>query len=363
METVRVELGERAYDIRIEPGLLQSAGSEMKDAVGSARRVMLISNPTVYALYGQQTMDSLRASFAEVLYAEIPDGESYKTMAYAMEMIDAAVQAAFDRKDVIVALGGGVIGDLAGFVASVYQRGIRFVQIPTTLLAQVDSSVGGKVAVNHPRAKNMIGAFHQPARVIIDPNVLATLEPREYISGLAEVVKYGIIDDLHFFQYLMDHHQRIVSRDPAVIQEMIKQSCIIKARVVGADERESGQRELLNLGHTFGHAYETCCGYGVYRHGEAVAMGIKLAARLAWRAGLLDKSEADRIEELLALLKLDYPIPHFDPAVLLNSMKQDKKARGGEIRFVLPTAVGQALVTAEVPLDLAAEVIRQSMIQ
>ncbi|MGE5404878.1 MAG: 3-dehydroquinate synthase, partial [Candidatus Saccharibacteria bacterium] len=310
--------------------------------------VLLLSNPTIFALYGQRALTSLKSAGLNVIYAEVPDGEEYKSLEQAQSLFDSAVDNLLDRYCTIVSLSGGVIGDLGGFIAATYQRGVNFVQIPTTLLAQVDSSVGGKVAVNHPRAKNMIGAFHQPRIVIIDPEVLNTLLPRDYRSGLGEVVKYGIIQDSDFFAYLESNVAGIEDRNPEVLEYIIKRSCEIKAAVVGSDEREEGRRALLNLGHTFGHAVEAYSGYGTYTHGEAVAIGIALAAELAADLGMLEASKAQRIKDLMINMGISIKLPDFPLDRLLEIMYQDKKVKAGVLRLVLPVDIGRAVIKGDV---------------
>jgi len=318
----------------------------------SGSKVMLVTNPTVYELYGAMVRRGLGIDENRLVLGMVPDGEEYKTLAQAEKLIDLAVDHRFDRQSLVITLGGGVIGDLGGFMAAIYQRGVQFVQLPTTLLAQVDSSVGGKVAVNHPRAKNMIGAFHQPRMVLIDTRVVTSLPEREYRSGLAEVVKYGIIADPDFFAELQNNTGLINRRDEVVLSSLIRQSCAVKAGIVQDDEREDGRRAILNLGHTFGHAIETYSGYGTYRHGEAVAMGIKLATRLARRLNLLQDDEAQAILTLLQDLALEYPLPALPPSHLVDIMYQDKKAQAGRLRLVLPTGIGQVTIRDDIPRPL-----------
>jgi len=354
MDRLKVDLGARSYEIVIGSGVLKDLGVLLR-SLGQASRIMLVTNPTVNDLYGEQLRAGLGVDDKHLILGMIPDGEEYKTMEHALRLIDLAVEHHFDRSSLIITLGGGVIGDLGGFVAAIYQRGIDFVQVPTTLLAMVDSSVGGKVAVNHPRAKNMIGAFHQPRLVLIDTPTLKTLSSRDYRSGLAETVKYGIIADRDFFSFLQENAELINRRDETVLQHAIRRSCEIKAAIVEDDERESGVRAILNLGHTFGHAIETCCGYGTYRHGEAVAMGIVLAARLAHRLNLLDTAEKERILALMDALGLNLPIPNLPPQKWLNVMSQDKKVRHGRLRLVLPTAIGQVVIRDDIDPALIEE--------
>jgi 3-dehydroquinate synthase len=283
----------------------------------------------------------------------LPDGEAYKTLDTLNQIFDALLSRHYDRQCALAALGGGVVGDITGFAAACYQRGVPFIQIPTTLLAQVDSSVGGKTGVNHPLGKNMIGAFHQPRCVIIDTATLATLPDRELSAGLAEVVKYGLIDDPDFFAWLEHHAKDLVRRDPQALAYAIERSCNDKARIVALDEMELGARALLNLGHTFGHAIETGMGYGRYLHGEAVAIGLRLAADLSSRLGWLDRAEVERIDALLRNMALPTRAPaELSPQRFADLMKVDKKVRDGKIRLVLMRGIGQSLITDDYPPDL-----------
>lgn len=358
MSDLKVELGQRSYEIVIKSGALKEIGALVDKTVGAEGKILLISNPTVFSLYGPAVMESLRKRAGRTIYGEVPDGEEYKTMAWAEKLIDIAVDNHLDRTDTIIALGGGVIGDLAGFVAAVYQRGINFIQVPTTLLAQVDSSVGGKVAVNHPRAKNMIGAFHQPRLVVIDSDVLESLPRRDFLSGMAEVVKYGIITDKDFFKFLEDNVDSINNRNTQTMQEIIRRSCAIKASIVGSDEKEDGPRAILNLGHTFGHALETYAGYGHYRHGEAVALGTVMATELASRLNILEKDRAARIIGLMQKLNMDLVMPDYPVHDLMEIIYQDKKIQGGVLRLVLPSEIGQVELRPDVPRELIEQVLR-----
>ncbi len=344
MERFRVELGPRSYDIVIGNGVLGDLRLLIEEAVGERKKVLLVTNPTVFGLYGSQVVNTLGMGDGNLVLGMVPDGEEYKTMEQAQRLIDLLIDHQFDRYSLILALGGGVIGDLAGFVAAIYQRGIDYIQIPTTLLAQVDSSVGGKTAVNHPQGKNMIGAFHQPRLVAIDPLVLKTLEDRDYLSGLAEMVKYGIIADRHYFAFLEHNAAAINARNYEVLKPAILWACRIKAAIVEQDEREGGLRALLNLGHTFGHAIEAHFGFGYYRHGEAVAIGIAMAARLANDLKILDDKALTSILHLLQILHLDYPEPYIPSDEFVNLMQMDKKVKNGQVRLVLPVAVGRAII-------------------
>lgn len=339
MRELPVRLGERSYSILIGTNILEITGKLLRRVSGT-HKVLVVSNPTVFALYGQKVLDSLHAEGFESALALMPDGEEFKNMEEAIKILDQAVDIKLERNAVVVALGGGVVGDLAGFVASIYQRGLDFVQLPTTLLAQVDSSVGGKVAVNHPRGKNMIGSFHQPRMVIIDSSTLRTLDERDYLSGLGEVVKYGIIYKEDFFTFIEENAERISKQDEDYIQELIYRSCRIKSEIVEQDEKEMGIRAILNLGHTFGHSLEKLGKYREYRHGEAVAMGTMAAAYLALDMGLLEQTELRRIAELFKKLEIPTKFPLYDPADVYTGMLNDKKLADEKLRLVLPRGIG-----------------------
>ena len=358
MKTLTVELAARSYPIHIGAGLLDDA--DLLTARVDSRQVLLISNETVAPLY----LERVRRAFADydALELVLPDGEQYKTMATLERIFDALLAARFSRDCTLVALGGGVIGDVVGFAAACYQRGVAFLQLPTTLLAQVDSSVGGKTAVNHLRGKNMIGAFHQPVAVIADTTALASLPPRELRAGLAEVIKYGLIRDPGFHAWLEQHIGDLLRGDPDALAEAVHRSCRNKAEVVAADERESGERALLNLGHTFGHAIEAGLGYGVWLHGEAVAAGMCLAAELSHRLGLLDIESVQRVCKLIARADLPTAPPReIAPARLIELMAVDKKARGGRVRFVVMKAIGEAIVTDEVDSEQLDALLTEAM--
>lgn len=338
MRSIKVELGDRSYQIYIENGLMQRVGPYLKD-LGFADKAAVITNPLVGGLYGMALTDSLKASGLKPVVITIPDGEEFKTLEVASRVFDGLIENRMERSSPIIALGGGVIGDLAGFVAATYLRGVPLIQAPTTLLSQVDSSVGGKTGVNHPKGKNLIGAFYQPRAVFIDPGVLNTLDPREARAGLAEVVKYGVIRDGELFGFLEKSTSRLVKPTEELIFA-IERSCRIKAEVVGADERESGPRAILNFGHTFGHAIEALSGYGVYRHGEAVAIGMAMAARLSARLGLCKNDVPDRIESLLRALGLPVRAEGISPKSYIESMLLDKKVSASRLRFILVHEIG-----------------------
>lgn len=344
MSTLRVELGERSYNIEIEKGLLDVLGERIK-GLGFSGSVTLVTNEKVNSLYGARVISSLEgAGFtADVIF--IPDGEKYKTLGEVSKVFDALIASKAERGAPLIALGGGVIGDMAGFVAATYLRGVPYIQVPTTLLAQVDSSVGGKTGVNHPLGKNLIGAFYQPKAVYIDPEVLSTLDGRDYCSGLSEVVKYGVIWDEGFFSFLEDNAAKLRERSASdELIEAIQRSCLIKAEVVATDEREGGVRAILNLGHTFGHAIESLSGYGTYRHGEAVAIGMCMASRISLELGLCEKGDAERIRALVKTLGLPDEPPQIEPSEFIAAMLLDKKVVAGEIRFVLIESLGKVRV-------------------
>ncbi len=344
---LRVELGERGYPIHIGTGLLGDATLYRPHVAG--RGAALVTNETVAPLYASRVEAALREAGARVQTIVLPDGEAHKSWQTLDRIFSALLAAQADRKTVIVAVGGGVVGDMAGFAAATYQRGVPHIQVPTTLLAQVDSSVGGKTAINHELGKNMVGAFHQPAAVIADIEALATLPAREYAAGLAEVIKYGAIQDLAFLAWLEEHAEGLARREPAPLAHAIRRSCEIKAEVVAADERESGARALLNFGHTFGHAIESASGYGRWLHGEAVAMGMALASRYSVREGRLAAAEADRLVSLMTRLGLPTESPAYPIDTWLEYMGRDKKNEGGRITLVLLDALGRAVVARDTP--------------
>jgi 3-dehydroquinate synthase len=345
MQTLTVELGERSYPILIGSGLL-SAPTVLAGHI-PAGDVLLISNTVVAPLYAQRVRRGLPGR--RLIEVILPDGEAHKTLESANRIFDVAVANRFARDAVIVALGGGVVGDLAGFAAACYQRGIDFVQLPTTLLADVDSSVGGKTAVNHPGGKNMIGAFHQPRAVIIDTDLLATLPPRELRAGLAEVIKYGLIWDAAFFDWIEANLDAVLARDAAALTHLIHRSCQIKAEIVGRDEREHGERALLNFGHTFGHAIEVATGYTDWLHGEAVGLGMLLAADLSQRTGALPAADARRLLALMARAGLPVEAPPIGADRAFDYMRRDKKVKAGRVRLILLRGIGAAQVTGDYP--------------
>lgn len=337
---VHVNLGERSYDIAIGTGTLKQAGP-FALARGHISQAIVITDTHVQSPHAETVASSLADMGIDVEVLVVPAGEESKSVEVADELWRQMLEAGADRKSWVVAVGGGVVGDLAGFVAATFGRGLKFLQIPTTLLADVDSSVGGKVGINLPAAKNMVGAFWQPAGVIIDTDVLTTLPDREYRSGLAEVVKYGVILDAEFFEYLERHVDALNRRDAEVLEHVIARSCRLKADVVERDEREeTGLRAVLNYGHTFAHAIEAVAGYGEWLHGEAVSIGMHCAARLAARMGRIDEAFVERQRKLLLALQLPVTVPALDEEALMSAMQRDKKVEYGRLRFVLPTRLG-----------------------
>lgn len=346
-----IDLGRRSYTIHIGQGLLDSSGAMLREMFRGGK-AMLVTNPTVMGLYGKKVLALLEGAGFEAVPAEIPDGEEYKALSTAEHLYDLAYSRELDRKSPVIALGGGVVGDLAGFVAATYLRGVPFIQIPTTLLAQVDSSVGGKVAVNHPRGKNIIGAFYQPRVVLADLSTLKTLDAREIRAGMAEVIKYGVIADRKFFGWLEDNMERALALDPEVLEEIVSVSCRIKAEVVQEDETEQGRRAVLNFGHTVGHAVESLTGYNVYRHGEAVSIGMAAAARMAEKMGLIGRPERERLVSLLVRAGLPVTVPDYlGREELAGSMRRDKKVISSRLTFVLPTAIGKVDIFRDIDED------------
>ncbi|UCC55818.1 MAG: 3-dehydroquinate synthase [Gammaproteobacteria bacterium] len=354
MKTLTVDLGIRSYPIHIGQQLLQQP--ELVTDHIRGRQVMVVSNETVAPLYLDKVLELLDGF--DVATVIIPDGEQYKTLDTLNTIFDALLEKRFNRTCTLVALGGGVVGDITGFAAACYQRGVAFVQLPTTLLAQVDSSVGGKTGVNHALGKNMIGAFHQPGCVLIDTDTLDTLDDRQLAAGLAEVIKYGLIRDAGFFNWLEEHMDWLKERDKEALAYAIEHSCRIKAEIVAADERESGQRALLNLGHTFGHAIETGTGYGTWLHGEAVATGMLMAADLSARHGWLATADVERIATLLQQAGLPiHPPEEMDADQFIRLMAVDKKVIDSGLRLVLLKSIGDALVTGDFEARLLQETL------
>jgi 3-dehydroquinate synthase len=356
--TVSIALDERSYPILIGQGLLDEPATW--EGLPKAAAALIVTNDTVGPLYAARLQAALKGQYSQVHVVSLPDGEEHKTWTSLNRIFDALLQHGCDRKTVLFALGGGVVGDMTGFAAACYMRGVPFVQVPTTLLAQVDSSVGGKTAINHPLGKNMIGAFYQPVRVVCDLDTLKTLPERELSAGLAEVIKYGPIYDVVFLDWIEAHLPALRARDPQASAYAVQRSCEIKADVVGQDEREAGLRAILNFGHTFGHAIEAGLGYGEWLHGEAVGCGMVMAAQLSARLGLLPDAQVQRLTTLVAAAGLPVRGPVLDAngnaQRYLDLMRVDKKAEAGEIKFVLVNGEGQAVVRGA-PDALVAEVI------
>ena len=351
IQALEVDLDERSYPIVIGSGLLGGDFDLSSHLVG--RECLIVSNETVAPLYLEPVKKNLASSTVNSI--NLADGEAFKTMAGVETIIDELVRSQANRDITIIALGGGVVGDIAGFAAACYMRGVAFIQVPTTLLAQVDSSVGGKTGVNHPEGKNLIGAFHQPQLVLIDTDTVATLPDRELRAGIAEVIKYGVISDADFFTWLESHVDGLLARDADALVHAIQRSCEIKAAVVSGDEKETGKRALLNFGHTFAHAIENCLGYGEWLHGEAVAAGMVMAAGLSD----MDQAERDRISALIASAGLPVAPPDIDAEKMMAAMQMDKKVRAKRPRFVLLRSVGDAFVSDEFSEDRLNEVLRR----
>ncbi|MFZ3042593.1 MAG: 3-dehydroquinate synthase [Thiobacillus sp.] len=355
MQTLTVDLGDRSYPIHIGASLLNQAELILPHL--AQKRVMVVTNTTVAPLYLARLTATLASGGVAATHVILPDGESYKNWETLNLIFDALLTQRAERKTTLIALGGGVIGDMTGFAAASYQRGVPFIQIPTTLLSQVDSSVGGKTGINHPLGKNMIGAFYQPKLVLADTDTLKTLPPRELSAGLAEVIKYGLIWDVEFLAWLEANMDKLRALDPAAITHAIHRSCEIKARVVGQDEREGGIRAILNLGHTFGHAIETGMGYGNWLHGEAVAAGMVMAAQTSQRLGWISEADVARTRALIRAAGLPDVAPDLGVDTYLEYMGHDKKVEGGKMRFVLLKKLGEAVITGDVPADVLTGVL------
>ena len=344
MEKIRVELGERSYDVCMGSDILDGLGDNLK-IFGLSPKICLVSNPTVFPLYGERVSDSVKKAGFNLLTVIVPDGEGYKDLLRVQHIYNELLKYKLDRSSALIALGGGVIGDITGFAASTYMRGISYIQVPTTMLAHVDSSVGGKTGVNHKLGKNMIGTFWQPRLVWIDIETLKTLPGKELLAGLAEVIKYGVIWDKELFDFLDDKRDKILNLDRKAVMHIIKRSCEIKAEVVSKDEKEAGLRSILNYGHTIGHAIETVTGYKKYLHGEAVAIGMFLEAMLAHKLNFINKDKVLRIKRLIDSYGLPSEMPaDIDADSLLSSMQLDKKAVAGELKFILPEKIGSVRI-------------------
>ena len=366
--TISVELGDKAYPIVIGEGSLASLGERIR-ALGfrEGSSVLVVTNPVVEGHYGRQTRSSLAAAGFQVSSLVIEAGEDQKTPASVALIHDAAFAAKLERSSLIVALGGGVVGDMAGFAAATWLRGIAVVQVPTTLLAMVDAAIGGKTGVNHPGGKNLIGAFHQPRLVLIDPTVLATLPEQEFRAGMAEVIKYGVIGDSELFAALehaaesgaLASREAMAAGEASLLQTLLERSAAAKAHVVAADEHEGGLRAILNYGHTLGHTVETLCGYGTYLHGEAVALGMLAAGALSSGMGLWSLDDDRRQRALIAAAGLPLTWPPLDPEAVLACLQGDKKVRQGKVRFVLPTAIGRVEIRDDIDPELIRSVLKQ----
>jgi len=347
-QNYKVDLGSRSYNIHIEEGCLSGIGEQARSLFAQATRCLVVTNDVVAPLYLEQVQNSLQVSGWQVSTHIMPDGEKFKNIEQWSKLMDTLMISKLSRNEPIIALGGGVVGDMTGFAASCYRRGIPFIQIPTTVLAQVDSSVGGKTAINHPHGKNMIGAFYQPKLVWVDPQVLTTLEARQVPAGLAEVIKYGLIRDADFFSWLADNMQGLLALDSSTISQAILRSCAHKAEVVMADETEQGQRALLNLGHTFGHAIESMTHYTTYLHGEGVGLGTIMAARLSEQLGYTAVGLEDKVIEIFKAANLPIEIPQFSDEQWLDAMGHDKKNVGSLIRYILLRDIGDAFIAEDV---------------
>jgi len=359
-DIVRVELGPQSYEIGIGHGNLTALGERLK-SLGFSKKLALICNPTIGPLYGEAVSGSLRDAGFEPVYSEMRDGEDFKNLETCARLWDGLLKARLDRKSPVVALGGGVVGDVAGFIAATYMRGIPLIQVPTTLLAQVDSSVGGKTGIDHPEGKNLIGAFHQPRLVWIDTAVLDTLPVRELRCGLAEVIKYGVIADADFFAFLEREMEALLRLEPQTMGRVVRRCCEIKADVVARDEREGGLRAILNFGHTVGHSVEAEMGYRDLKHGEGVALGMVAETRLAVRLGVTPEETLTRLIALLKAAGLPVCLPRIDTGRLLHIMTVDKKTQSGQIRVVLPDRIGRVRLPESVDPNLLKDCLEQSM--
>lgn len=340
-----INLKDRSYPIFIGKHLLNDIGKLIKQQMPGVSRTFVVTNPLVKDLYGQRVLDNLHTEDLNPALGVIPDGEEYKSLKTATVIFDQLIREQLDRSSAIISLGGGVVGDLAGFVAATYLRGVAFVQIPTTLLAMVDSSIGGKVAVNHSSGKNLIGSFHQPILVINDINTLQSLDKAEFISGMAEIIKHGMILDADYFSWIEKNLAKILSGDAEVLINLIDQSCLLKGKVIEEDELEEDWRAVLNFGHTIGHALETLTDYRQYRHGEAVAIGMVQATRFAEYSGLISESEVQRLVRLLQRVGLPTEMPKgINPEQILEAIKRDKKSHHGRVKLILPSRIGEAKI-------------------
>jgi 3-dehydroquinate synthase len=358
MQSIDVAIPNRSYSILIEKGLLYCLGKDIKQSLSSyCRKIVIVSNKPIFSLYGDILSKSLIDEGFQLYHFLIGDGEKYKTLATAEKLFAFLIENRVERRDCLVALGGGVVGDLTGFVAATYLRGIDYVQVPTSLLAQIDAAIGGKTAVNHPKGKNLIGAFHQPKLVVIDPNVLTTLPKRELKAAMQEVIKYGVIADKKLFELVEKKKKLILAGDVEVLSQIIFSCCVIKAGVVSRDEHESGERRILNFGHTFGHALETATNYKRFKHGEAVGYGIIAATHIANKLGIISEKETIEIENLVYAYGQLPTIQDLNINLLLDIMQQDKKSLAGQLTFVLPEQIGRVIIKTSVPLSVIHQVL------
>lgn len=361
MHTIRLNLPQQAYDIAIAPGGITKLG-ELMSHLKLGKKVLLVSNPTVFQHYGECAIASLKSAGFDVGSCNLPDGEQYKTLASVEKLYNIALENRLERSSTMVALGGGVIGDMTGFAAATWLRGINFVQVPTTLLSMVDAAIGGKTGVNHPQGKNLIGAFHQPKLVLIDPQVLQTLPEREFRAGMAEVIKYGIIWDAELFAMMeqCDRLDQLHYLSENLLQEILVRSCQAKADVVSKDEKEAGLRAILNYGHTIGHAVESLTGYRVVNHGEAVAIGMVAAGQLAVNLDLWKQAAQDRQLALIQKTGLPIKLPEgIDLDAIIDALQTDKKVKAGKVRFILPTQIGVVKITDQVSSEQVERVLQQ----
>jgi len=356
MTEIKVELGERSYPIVTGWNILAGLGEYLANMMGR-KKVLIISNPLVFDLYGESLVDSMETAGFTVTTALVPDGEEAKSLETVAKVYGGCCQAGLDRRSVVLALGGGVVGDLAGFVAATFMRGINFVQVPTTLLAQVDSSIGGKVGINLPQGKNLVGAFYQPKLVYMDLQTLKTLPLRELRTGIAEIIKYGVLDSEEFFSYLEDNMELLLKVDGEALSYTVNKSCSIKSDIVSQDEQEGGVRAVLNLGHTIGHAIEALSGYQQFRHGEAVAIGMKYAGGIALKLNLWSAQDQERLENLIGRAGLPQELPGYSGEELLRVMALDKKNIDGKLTFALPEKIGQVKIVPGVDPCLVQQVL------
>jgi len=348
MQRLNIDLGERSYDILLGSGLLDKLG-ECISQIFKPSRIVLITHPSLFQIYGNKVLSGLKGQGWTADLIEVEEGETSKSLGQAEKIFDRLLDLKCDRKSVLIALGGGVIGDLVGFVAATFQRGISFVQVPTTLLSQVDSSVGGKTAVNHPKGKNMIGAFYQPCLVVTDLDTLQTLPQKEFCAGLAEIIKYGVILDASLFDYLENNIEKIHQLDKECLEYIIKTSCLIKAEVVEKDERENHYRMILNFGHTIGHAIEALTHYSRFIHGEAVAIGMVYAAKLSQKLGKCQEDIPQRLDRLVRKCGLPTDLPELNSRLIIESLYHDKKTMNHKIKFILVKEIGVVEIVEDIP--------------